>query len=224
MFLQDRRQKRQAGRDGRLTLKLQPETGAQGVPGAEARRGAVIAAPQPGPASRERDAVWLGVGLAAVDRVLRNPDFHQQVIVGVIVTAALARMAWKGLSRSVRALVAWDNARLAELEEQLRRQRLAGAPGGATISARQPGRTSRQHDAILVVVVLVAAAGAVRDRRIEIAAIVGAFVLAAVTQVGWKDLASSLRALVAWDNARLAELKEELRRQHKAEASQPAAS
>jgi len=159
-----------------------------------------------------------------VTRVLRNRDFHQQLIVGVIVMAALARMAREGLSRSVRALVAWDNARLAELEEQLRRQRLAGAPGGATISARQPGRTSRQHDAILVVVVLVAAAGAVRDRRFEIAATVGAFVLAAVAQVGWKDLASSLRALVAWDNARLAELKEELRRQHKAEASQPAAS
>jgi hypothetical protein len=224
LFIQDRRQKRQAGRDGRKTLELRPESRSPGIPGAEAPRGAVIAARQPGPASRERDAVWLGAGLAAVTRVLRNRAFHQQVIVGVIVAAALARMALEGLSRSVRALVAWDNARLAELEEQLRRQHVGGALDGPTLSARQPGRTSRQRDAILVVVVLVAAARTVRARRFEMAAIVGAMALAAVAQVGRKDLASSLKALVAWDNARLAELNKELRRKREAEASQDTAS
>ena len=127
MFLQNRRQERQAGRDARKTLELRPESGTPRVPGAEAPRDAVIAARQPGPASRERDAVWLGVGLAAVTRVLRNRDFQQQVIAGLIVAAALAQMAWEGLSRSVRALVAWDNARLAELNEELRRQREAKA-------------------------------------------------------------------------------------------------
>jgi hypothetical protein len=49
-------------------------------------------------------------------------------------------------------------------------------------------------------------------------------VLVAMAQVGRKELAASVKAVVAWDNARLAELDEELRRHRKAEASQPAAS
>jgi hypothetical protein len=43
------------------------------------------------------------------------------------VLVALADMSWKALARIVRDLIAWDNARLADLERQLRRDRKARA-------------------------------------------------------------------------------------------------
>jgi hypothetical protein len=125
LSLHYRRQDRQAGREARKTPELRSENGTPRVPGVAAPQGAVITARQTETTSRQRDAVWLGAGLAAVTRALRNRDFHQHVIVGVVVLTALGRMALEGLGRSVRALVAWDNARLAELNEQLRRKREA---------------------------------------------------------------------------------------------------
>jgi hypothetical protein len=73
-------------------------------------------------ADRQRDAVLAGVGLAAAARVLRDSRFEQHVIAGLIVQAALAQMARDALRRGVRRLVAWDNARLAEWENELRRR------------------------------------------------------------------------------------------------------
>lgn len=59
----------------------------------------VVLAGAAGPASQfravshQRDVVWLGIGLAALARLLRDPRFHGQVIVGVVGLAALASLA-----------------------------------------------------------------------------------------------------------------------------------
>jgi len=67
----------------------------------------------------------LGLGLVAAARVLRNRRFDEQVIVAVLALAALAQMSWREVALAVRDLIAWDNARLADLNRQLRRQRKA---------------------------------------------------------------------------------------------------
>jgi hypothetical protein len=83
----------------------------------------VITPRQPEAASRQRNAVWLGVGLLAAARAVRNRRFDEQVIVGIFALAALTQMGWKEVVRAARDLIAWDNARLADLEKELRRQR-----------------------------------------------------------------------------------------------------
>ena len=50
------------------------------------------------------------------------------------------------------------------------------------------------------------------------------FVLAALSQMSWKELVRAVRDLIAWDNARLADLNRQLRRDHEAKADQSAAS
>jgi hypothetical protein len=67
----------------------------------------------------------LGVGLLAAARVLRNRRFDEQVIVAVLGLAALVRMSRKEIALAVKDLIAWDNARLADLQKRLRRQREA---------------------------------------------------------------------------------------------------
>jgi hypothetical protein len=126
LFLQDRRQERQAGREARKALELRSESSTPGVPGAAAPRGAVITAGPPGLADREGGAVWLVVLMVAA-RALQNRDFAHQVIVRLIVVAALARMAREGMGHAVRALVAWDHARLAEWEKEHRQREANGA-------------------------------------------------------------------------------------------------
>jgi hypothetical protein len=72
----------------------------------------------------------LGVGLVAAGRVLRSRRFDEpdeQVVVAVLALAALAQMSWKEVVLAVRDLIAWDNARLADLKRQLRREREAKA-------------------------------------------------------------------------------------------------
>ncbi len=82
----------------------------------------------PFPPERRHDRpVWLGVGLVAAARVLRNRRFDEQVIVAIFAMAALAQMGWKELAGALRDLIAWDNARLSDWENQLRRQRGAEA-------------------------------------------------------------------------------------------------
>jgi hypothetical protein len=93
--------------------------------------GTVTPPPQPGASDRQRHAVVLGVGLLAAARVLRNRRFDEQVIVAVLALAALVQMSWKVLVRAVRDLIAWDNARLADLKEELRRQRKTKVSQGA---------------------------------------------------------------------------------------------
>ena len=148
---------------------------------------------------------------------------------GVIVMVALAQMSGKVLAHVVRDLIAWDNARLADLEKQLRRQRTAQAPDGAILEAsvippRRPGVSSRQHAAVWLGVGLVAAARVLRNRRFDEQVIAAVFAVAALSQMSWQELVRAFRDLIAWDNTRLADLERQLRREREAEAGQPAAS
>ena len=61
--------------------------------------------------SRQRRAVWLGIGLATLARLLRSRRVHAFPIVGVIGLAALAGLC-RGYQASAWArLAAWDKAR-----------------------------------------------------------------------------------------------------------------
>jgi hypothetical protein len=61
----------------------------------------------------------LGVELDALLRLLRSRQFQQKVITGIIVLAALARLAKEGQTHGIERLVAWDK------KQNLRRQRNA---------------------------------------------------------------------------------------------------
>jgi hypothetical protein len=63
----------------------------------------------------------------AAAHVLRNRRFREALTVSVIVLVALAQMGRKVLAHAVRDLIAWDNARLDDLERRLRREREAKA-------------------------------------------------------------------------------------------------
>ena len=225
MFIKDRPQERQAAREGpKKTIELRSERGASEAPGAAARPGAVISARPPGTASRQRGAVLAAVGLATAARVLRDRRFAERVIAGLIVQAALAQIAREGLGRAVRGLVAWDNARLAELEEELRRKRLAGAPGtaalpGAVISTRGPLRGW-----VLLMVGVAATARILRNLSFDRQVVLGVIILVALAQVARKGLGIAVKDVITWDNERLADLERELRRQREAKAGQPATS
>jgi len=58
------------------------------------------------------------------------------------VPGALAQIGWKALARAVRDLNAWENARLVDLDSQLRRDREAKA--GQLAAGEDP-----QHDRIM---------------------------------------------------------------------------
>jgi len=166
----------------------------------------------------------IAVGLATAARVLRDRRFAERVIAGLIVQAALAQIAREGLGRAVRGLVAWDNARLAELEEELRRKRLAGAPGtaalpGAVISTRGPLRGW-----VLLMVGVAATARILRNLSFDRQVVLGVIILVALAQVARKGLGIAVKDVITWDNERLADLERELRRQREAKAGQPATS
>jgi hypothetical protein len=128
MFNKDRRQGRQTVRESpKMTMELRSERGTLEVPGAAASPDAVLSARSPETASHQRGAVLIAVGLATAARVLRDRRVAERVITGFIVQAALVQIARERLGRAVRGLVAWDNARLADLERQLRAQREAKA-------------------------------------------------------------------------------------------------
>lgn len=168
-------------------------------------------------------------GWPAAAHVLRNRRSREALTVGVIVLLALTHMSWKVLARIGRDLIAWDNARLADPGNQLHRQRMARPPDGAIVEGtvippRQAEAPGRQHNAVWLGVGLVAAARALRNRRFDEQAIAAMFALAALSQMSWKELVRAVRDLIAWDNASLADLESQLRRDREARASQLAAS
>jgi hypothetical protein len=75
---------------------------------------------------------------------------------------------------------------------------------GTVISARQWRALIRQRRAVWLVVGLAAAAYALRNSRLDRQLIVGAIVLRALAEMGWKDLSGAVVRLIAWQNARLA--------------------
>lgn len=87
-----------------------------------------------------------------------------------------------------------------------------------------PGTANRQRNAALTGVGLAAAARVLRDSRFDQSVIAGFIVQAALVQIAREALCRGVRGLVARDNERLAELREELRRRHEAEGGQPTAS
>jgi hypothetical protein len=126
VFLRDERHEQGAGRRGRVkTIDVRSRSDARRAPGTAVPERAIIPARPLRAASRQRDTVWLGVGLVAAARVLSGRRFYQLLTVGGTVSMALAQIGWKLLVRTVRDLIAWDNARLADLNRQLRRQRKA---------------------------------------------------------------------------------------------------
>ena len=229
MFLRNGRRERLAGRQGRAkAIEVTSRDGARQVGTAIAER-AVIPARRPGTPRPQRRGVWLGAGLIAATYVLRNRRFHVALTVAVIALAALAQMGWKVLARVVADLIAWDNARLADPDKQLHRQRIAQAPDsaileGIVIPPRQPGAASRQRNAVWLEIGLVAVTRALRNRRFDEQVIVAIFALASLSQMSWKELIRAFRDLIAWDNARRADLERQLRRERDArQASLPPA-
>lgn len=228
MFVGNGRREQRAGRYGHAkAIEVASRDGAQEVGTALAER-TVIRARQPGTPRLQRRGAWLGVGLIAAAHVLRNRRFREVLTVSVIVLVVLAQTGRNVLARAVRDLIAWDNARLADLENQLRGQRVAQAADGAildgtVIPSRPAEASSRQRNAVWLGVGLVAAARALRNRRFDEQAIVAIFALAALTQMGWKELIRAVRDLIVWDNARLADLERRLRRDREAKAGQLAA-
>ena len=229
MFLRNERSERRAGRQSHATaIEVASRDGARKGGTAIAER-AAIPARQPGTSRLQRRAVWLEVGLTAAVHVLRNRRSREALTVGVIVFAALTHVSLKVLTRIVRDLIAWDNARLADPGNQLHRQRMARPSDGAIVEGtvippRQAEAPGRQNNAVWLGVGLVAAARALRSRRFDEQAIAAMFALAALSQMSWKELVRAVRDLIAWDNARLADLNRQLRRDHEAKADQSAAS
>ena len=225
MFIKDRRQERQTVRESpEKTIELRSERGAPEVPGAAARPGYVIPARSPETTSHQRGAVLIAVGLATAARVLRNRRFAERVIAGLIVQAALVQIAREGLGRAVRGLIAWDNARLAELEEELRRKRMTGAPGTAALSAALISTRRPLRGVVLLMVSVAAAARTLRNLDFDKQVILGVIILVALAQVARKGLGIAVKDVITWDNARLADLERRLRAQREAKAGQPAAS
>ena len=103
-----------------------------------------------------------------------------------------------------------------------------GAPGAATLDGaivpvRRVKTPSHRPRSVWIGVGLVVAARVLRNRRFDEQVIVTVLALAALAQMSRKEIALAVKDLIAWDNARLADFKKELRRQRKTEVSQGAA-
>lgn len=225
MFLRDERHGRHTGHRARTKatgIARRPD--GQEAPGSATLEGGIVAARVRTPSHRPRSIV-VGIGLVAAGRVLRNPRFAELVIVGSVVLVALTQLGWKVLVRAVTGLIAWDNARLADLERQLRRPRMAQALPGAVLEGTVmppplPGVSSRQRHAVVLGVGLVAAGRVLCRRRFEMQVTVAILALQALRQMAWKEVVRGVRDLIAWDNARLADWEKEVQRQHKAARTQ----
>jgi hypothetical protein len=201
VFLRGERYERRASRRGRAkTIDIRGGRDAHRTPDAAMLEGAIV--PRQVTTASRAGSIWAGVGLVAAARVLQTRHFAALVAVGGIVLVAVTRMGGKVLVRVGKDLIAWDNGRLAGLESRLGRPRMTQAPDGmalegTVIPPREPEEASRQRAAVLLGVGLVAAARVLRNRRFDEQVIAGIFVLAALSQMGWKELVRALRDLIA---------------------------
>jgi hypothetical protein len=92
----------------------------------------------------------------------------------------------------------------------------------APAPARQVKTPSHRPRSVWIGVGLVVAARVLRSRHFAALVTVGGIVLAALAQMSRKEMALAVKDLIAWDNARLADFKKELRRQRKTKVSQGA--
>jgi hypothetical protein len=60
------------------------------------------------PRRNDHRLIVLGIEVSAVVRLLRDRRFQQNVIVGIIVLAALSRLARENKARNIARLIAWD--------------------------------------------------------------------------------------------------------------------
>ena len=102
---------RHAGREGHeKTIELGSQRDAHWAPESAIVEGTVLSARQWRALGRQRNAVGVGIGLAAAARALRNYRFDERLILRLIVLAAVTRLAWKGLARAFARPIAWENA------------------------------------------------------------------------------------------------------------------
>jgi hypothetical protein len=80
-------------------------------------------------AGRTSRAVWVAVVLLVMARFVGSRRFLGDVIVAVIGATAVAELSREGIGRNVKRVMAWDNAKLAAYEEELRRRRQSTAQG-----------------------------------------------------------------------------------------------
>jgi hypothetical protein len=107
-------------REGReKTIELRSQRDAHRAPESAVLEGTVLSARQWRALGRRRNAVLVGIGLAAAAHALRNYRINERLILRLVVLAAVTRLAWKALARILVHLIAWENAE--ELSE--------GAPG-----------------------------------------------------------------------------------------------
>jgi len=96
---------RHADREGReKMIELGSQRDTRQAPESAVLEGIVLSARQWRALGRRRNAVLVGIGLAAAAHVLRNYRFDERLILRLIVLAAVTRLAWKDLAR---ALVRW---------------------------------------------------------------------------------------------------------------------
>jgi hypothetical protein len=119
---------RHAGRGGRAkTIELGSQRDGHGAPESTVLEGTVLSARQWRALGRRRNAVVVGIGLAAAANTLRNCRFNEQLILRVIVLAAVTRIVWKDLVRTFMRLIASENAYQAELKKELRLRKAQGS-------------------------------------------------------------------------------------------------
>jgi hypothetical protein len=92
-------QTRHAGRE--KTIELGSQRYARQAPDPAVLEGTVLSTRQWRALGRRRNAVLVGIGLAAAAQVLRNYRFNKRPVLHLIVLAAVTRLAWKDLARAL---------------------------------------------------------------------------------------------------------------------------
>jgi hypothetical protein len=93
-----------------MTVHIGSRRETHSAPGTVIARKARVAPQQPQVSKNHNDdrMVLMGIGLAVVARLLRDPGFQARVITGIIGLAVLQRAMKESQARTVQRLIAWD--------------------------------------------------------------------------------------------------------------------